>query len=147
MPKTPTIYQKLTKAMFGGGVQLNNSDMNQSKSITVNSYHMNPNSDDIIFRTKDKEEYEQQLLQKKQQKLLNNMWVKANVQLANNSLKYIDATTFSLMDAFEPLSATIGSVLIFHLQMTGADILGSILVIVAVLAINIRIPQKKLKSN
>ena len=62
--------------------------------------------------------------------------------LANNSLKYIDATTFSLMDAFEPLSATIGSVLIFHLQMTGADILGSILVIVAVLAINIRIPQK-----
>lgn len=68
-------------------------------------------------------------------------------QLANNSLKYIDATTFSLMDAFEPLSATIGSVLIFHLQMTGADILGSILVIVAVLAINIRIPQKKLKSN
>lgn len=68
-------------------------------------------------------------------------------QLANNSLKYIDATKFSLMDAFEPLSATIGSVLIFHLQMTGADILGSILVIVAVLAINIRIPQKKLKSN
>lgn len=68
-------------------------------------------------------------------------------QLANNSLKYIDATTFSLMDAFEPLSATIGSVLIFHLQMTGADILGSILVIVAVLAINIRIPQKKLKSS
>lgn len=40
MSKTPTIYQKLTKAMFGGGVQLNNSDMNQSKSITVNSYHM-----------------------------------------------------------------------------------------------------------
>lgn len=61
-------------------------------------------------------------------------------QLANNSLKYIDATTFSLMDAFEPLSATIGSVLIFHLHMTGADVLGSALVIVAVLAINIRIP-------
>lgn len=61
-------------------------------------------------------------------------------QLANNSLKYIDATTFSLMDAFEPLSATIGSVLIFHLHMTGADVLGSILVIIAVLAINIRIP-------
>lgn len=63
-------------------------------------------------------------------------------QLANNSLKYIDATTFSLMDAFEPLSATIGSVLIFHLHMTGMDILGSILVIIAVLAINIRIPRR-----
>lgn len=61
-------------------------------------------------------------------------------QLANNSLKYIDATTFSLMDAFEPLAATIGSVLLFNLHMTGADIIGSVLVIVAVLAINIRIP-------
>lgn len=61
-------------------------------------------------------------------------------QLANNALKYIDATTFSLMDAFEPLSATIGSVLIFNLHMTGADIIGSVLVIVAVLALNIRIP-------
>ncbi len=63
-------------------------------------------------------------------------------QLANNSLRYIDATTFSLMDAFEPLSATIGSVIFLHLQMTGADIIGSILVIVAVLAINIRVPEK-----
>lgn len=62
-------------------------------------------------------------------------------QLANNSLKYIDATTFSLMDAFEPLAATIGSVFFFNLQLTEADIIGSILVIVAVLAINIRVPQ------
>lgn len=62
-------------------------------------------------------------------------------QLANNSLKYIDATTFSLMDAFEPLAATIGSVLLFNLHLTGADIIGSILVILAVLAINIRLPR------
>lgn len=68
-------------------------------------------------------------------------------QLANNSLKYIDATTFSLMDAFEPLAATIGSVLLFNLHMTGADILGSVLVIVAVLAINIRIPVHHQDGN
>lgn len=66
-------------------------------------------------------------------------------QMANTSLRYIDATTFSLMDAFEPLSATIGSVLIFNLHMTGADVLGSILVIVAVLAINLPIPIHKKK--
>lgn len=64
-------------------------------------------------------------------------------QLANNSLKYIDATTFSLMDAFEPLSATIGSVLLFNLHLTGADILGSFLVIIAVIAINIRLPKRQ----
>ncbi|MEY8442497.1 DMT family transporter [Lactobacillaceae bacterium 24-114] len=68
--------------------------------------------------------------------------------LANSSLKYIDATTFSLMDAFEPLSATVGSVIIFHLHLTPADIFGSILVIVAVCAINIRIsPHNKDKIN
>lgn len=63
-------------------------------------------------------------------------------QLANNSLKYIDATTFSLMDAFEPLSATIGSILFLKLQMTAADVIGSLLVIIAVLAINLRAPNK-----
>lgn len=115
MANTPTIYQKLTKAMFGGGVQLNNSDTNQNKNVTINSYHMNP-SDDVIFRTKDKNEYEQQLLQKKQQKLLNNMWIKANVQLANNSLMgmnplrmmYRDA---DLMDWFPEIGAALDIVM------------------------------------
>ena len=67
--------------------------------------------------------------------------------LANNSLRYIDATTFSLMDAFEPLSATVGSVVIFHLHLTSADIIGSILVIVAVCAINVRPHRKKQANN
>jgi drug/metabolite transporter (DMT)-like permease len=68
-------------------------------------------------------------------------------QMANNSLKYIDATTFSLMDAFEPLAATIGSVLLFNLHMTGADIVGSVLVVIAVLAINFRVPQHHVKEK
>lgn len=97
--------------MFGGGVQLNNSDMKQNKNVTVNSYNMNT-SDEIVFKTTDKNEYEQQLLQKKQQKLLNNMWVKANAQLANNSLMglnpirmmYRDA---DLMDGFPEIGAAL----------------------------------------
>lgn len=66
--------------------------------------------------------------------------------LANSSLKYIDATTFSLMDAFEPLSATIGSVILFNLHMTWADILGSILVVVAVCVINIHPVPKHIQD-
>lgn len=111
MAKAPTIYQKLSRVMFGGGIQLNNSDMQQNKNITVNSYYMN-SPDDIVFKTTDKNEYEQQLLQKKQQKLLNNMWIKANVQLANNSLMglnpirmmYRDA---DLMDGFPEIGAAL----------------------------------------
>ncbi|MDO4902868.1 MAG: EamA family transporter [Limosilactobacillus sp.] len=68
-------------------------------------------------------------------------------EMANRALRYIDATSFSLMDAFEPLAATIGSVLIFNLQMTDADWIGSALVIVAVLAINLKIPAIEKKAE
>ena len=51
------------------------------------------------------------------------------------------------MDAFEPISATVGSVVIFHLHLTSADIIGSILVIVAVCAINVRPHRKKQANN
>lgn len=62
-------------------------------------------------------------------------------QLATNSLKFISATSFSLTDAFEPITATIGSVFIFHYQISGMDWLGSTLIVLAVLALNIPLPQ------
>lgn len=62
-------------------------------------------------------------------------------QLATNSLKYISATNFSLTDAFEPITATVGSVIFFNLHMTGMDWLGSILIVGAVLALNLPLPQ------
>lgn len=61
-------------------------------------------------------------------------------QLATNSLKYIKATTFSLMDAFEPITAMIGSVLFFSVVMKPMDWLGSILIILATLALSIPLP-------
>ena len=42
----------------------------------------------------------------------------------------------SLLDAFEPVSATIGSVIIFGLVMAPIDWIGSIMIICAVLALN-----------
>lgn len=62
-------------------------------------------------------------------------------QLATNSLKYISATNFSLTDAFEPITATVGSVIFFNLHMTGMDWLGSVLIVCAVLALNMPLPQ------
>lgn len=62
-------------------------------------------------------------------------------QLATNSLKFISATNFSLTDAFEPITASVGSVLFFNLHMTGMDWLGSVLIIGAVLALNLPLPQ------
>ena len=65
-------------------------------------------------------------------------------QIMANALRYVRPSTVSLLDAFEPLSATVGSVLIFGLMMSGMDWLGTILVIVAVLALNFT-PKRKIK--
>lgn len=62
-------------------------------------------------------------------------------QLATNSLKFISATNFSLTDAFEPITATVGSMIFFNLQMTGMDWFGSVLIVGAVLALNMPLPQ------
>lgn len=62
-------------------------------------------------------------------------------QIMANALRYVQPAIASLLDAFEPLSATIGSVLCFGLTMTGMDWLGSVLVVIAVLALNMT-PKK-----
>lgn len=66
-------------------------------------------------------------------------------QLMANSLRFIKPSTASLLDAFEPFSATVGSVLIFGLVMMPMDWLGSILVVLAAMALNIT-PKKKDKN-
>lgn len=63
-------------------------------------------------------------------------------QLMENALRYVKPATVSLLDAFEALSATIGSVLVFGLSMAGMDWVGSILVVLAVMVLNI-VPSKK----
>lgn len=60
MPKKPTIYQRLNHVVFGNSLTKNDS---------INSYSIDK-KDDVIFKTKDKEEYSKMLLQKKQQNLL-----------------------------------------------------------------------------
>lgn len=68
-------------------------------------------------------------------------------QLMSNSLRFIKASTASLLDAFEPFSATLGSVLCFGLVMTPMDWIGSILVVLAAMALNISPKKKKGKLD
>ena len=67
-------------------------------------------------------------------------------QLMTNSLRFIKASTASLLDAFEPFSATVGSVICFGLVMTPMDWIGSILVVLAAMALNISPKKKKVKK-
>lgn len=66
-------------------------------------------------------------------------------QVMANALRYVKPATVSLLDAFEPLSATVGSVLIFNLVMVPVDWIGTLLVIISVLALNIT-PKSKIEK-
>ncbi|WP_461243085.1 DMT family transporter [Secundilactobacillus muriivasis] len=57
--------------------------------------------------------------------------------LYNISFSYIQPTTASLLNAFEPLSATLFSVLLLGIPFTGFDATGSLLVIVAVMCLTL----------
>lgn len=67
-------------------------------------------------------------------------------QLMTNSLRFIKPSTASLLDAFEPFSATVGSVLVFGLIMKPMDWIGAILVVLSAMALNI-MPKKKIKKR
>lgn len=54
-----------------------------------------------------------------------------------HSLAYILPTTASLLDAFEPLAATIISVLFLNVQLTSYDLFGGALIILAVMALSL----------
>lgn len=62
-------------------------------------------------------------------------------QIMANALRYIVPSTASLLDAFEPFSATVGSVICFGLVMMPMDWVGSILVVLAAMALNF-VPKK-----
>ena len=59
------------------------------------------------------------------------------------SLGYILPTTASLMDAFEPLAATIFSILFLNVDLTNFDFIGGLLIILAVMALSLN-PHKML---
>lgn len=52
-------------------------------------------------------------------------------QIMANALRYVVPSTASLLDAFEPFSVTVGSVICFGLVMMPMDWVGSILVVLA----------------
>lgn len=57
------------------------------------------------------------------------------------ALKYVNPTIMSLLDAFEPITATFGSVILMGLSLSIAEIIGSILIIIAVIGLNYQ-PKK-----
>ena len=98
----PTIFQRLSN-VFGSGVS--------AKPETITNIY-GVNNSDILFRTKDKAEYNTKALELKQQHLLAKQWKRAQFDLTNRSLSglneikmmYRDA---DLMDTFPEIGAAL----------------------------------------
>ena len=106
MGKKPTVFQALDKAIRG--------DWGNDTTITphVNSYDMSKLGRDVIYKTTNKDDYEQKKLELQQNKFLKDRWVKANVNMSvtayaglnNVKLMYRDA---DLMDAYPEIGAAL----------------------------------------
>lgn len=103
----PTLIQRLNKT-FGGGIETATS-MQYTKNVHRYS-GLGPN--DVIFSTNNKEEYQQKLIQLKQQRLLAKQWKRAQYETQNNALAnqtevqmmYREA---DMMDLFPEIGAAI----------------------------------------
>jgi len=104
MAKKYTIFQSLDKALSGNW----NADDGRSH---INSYDMS-NASNVIYKTKNKEDYERTKLELQQNEYLKERWIKANVDLSvsafsglnNLKLMYRDA---DLMDSFPEIGAAL----------------------------------------
>lgn len=98
-----TIFQRLQKVLSSGNVQRN---------YMTNDYDIISPKSDVIATANSQEEYQKKMLQAKQQALLGKQWIKANYDIANQSLAglndvklmYRDA---DLMDAFPEIGAAL----------------------------------------
>lgn len=103
--KVYTVFQNLDKAISG------NWDSNNEKNHN-NTYDLSSYKNDIIYKTKDKDDYAKTKLELQQNRYLNNRWIKANTDLSvqafaglnNVKLMYRDA---DLMDSFPEIGAAL----------------------------------------
>lgn len=103
----PTIFQRLNST-FGGGISKATS-MSFNKNTRQYS-SLGPN--DVIFRTTDKDEYQQTLTRMRQQKMLSKQWKRAQYDTSIDSLSNLSQVQMmyreaDLMDLFPEVGAAL----------------------------------------
>ena len=89
MPKAHTAFQKLSRLF--GGENYRTQDYSVDNAITQDS--------NILFTTKDKDEYDMKSLQAKQQNLLARQWKRAQYDITNKSLAGLNNIKMMYRDA------------------------------------------------
>lgn len=125
MAKKRTVFQALDSAISGNWGSV------ASPTTHTNSYDMTSKGSNVIYKTTNKDDYEQKKLELQQNRFLKERWVKANVNMSvtafaglnNVKLMYRDA---DLMDAFPEIGAALD---IVSEESALADSLGSIVTV------------------
>ena len=86
-----TIFQRLQKVLSNDNVQRNYT--------SKNDYGIIPTKSDVIATANSQEEYQKKILQAKQQALLGKQWVKANYDIASQSLAGLNDVKLMYRDA------------------------------------------------
>ena len=86
-----TIFQRLQRVL--------SSDSTQRNYITNNDYSIVSPRDNVIATANSQEEYQKKLLQAKQQALLGKQWIKANYDIASQSLAGLNDVKLMYRDA------------------------------------------------
>jgi hypothetical protein len=100
MAKKPTIFQRINSMFSGNGAIVNNYNVQRA------------NPDDIIVKTKDKDEYDKAALQARQQHLLAKQWKRAQYDITNRSLASLNEIKLcyreaDLMDLFPEIGTAL----------------------------------------
>ena len=100
MAKKPTIFQRINSMFSGNGAIVNNYNVQRT------------NPDDIIVKTKDKDEYDTAALQARQQHLLARQWKRAQYDITNRSLASLNEIKLcyreaDLMDLFPEIGTAL----------------------------------------
>ena len=125
MAKKRTVFQALDSAISGNWGSV------AAPTTHTNSYDMTSKGNNVIYKTTNKDDYEQKKLELQQNRFLKERWVKANVNMSvtafaglnNVKLMYRDA---DLMDAFPEIGAALD---IVSEESALADSLGSIVTV------------------
>lgn len=125
MAKKRTVFQALDSAISGNWGSV------EAPTTHTNSYDMTSKGSNVIYKTTNKDDYEQKKLELQQNSFLKERWVKANVNMSvtafaglnNVKLMYRDA---DLMDAFPEIGAALD---IVSEESALADSLGSIVTV------------------
>ena len=105
----PTVFQRLNKA-FGGGTSMP-SPTSASYSRQVHSY-AGLGSNDVIYTTRSKEDYNEKLAQLRQQRMLAKQWRRAQYETSNNALANMTEVQMmyreaDMMDLFPEIGAAL----------------------------------------